>query len=127
MTQTIDADTQPMMLGPGGRGMGHSWGRGASGGMSQSASAAGGPEVRTNRYQLLEDDSGPHGAPEIKAPFSGRASLGGPPTSRGHQELRAVSGATKSAFYPPKEMDRGRIMDAARPQHSGNALCRFIQ
>ena len=67
------------MLGPAGRGMGHSWGRGASGGMSTSitteSSNVGSGGGRSNRYQLLEDDSGTHGNIPDKAPFGGRSSL----------------------------------------------------
>ena len=129
MTQTYDAGSQTMTLGPGGHGMDHSCAGGASGGMSQSVSVADGPESSTNHCQHLEDDSGPYVAPEIKALFPGRANLSGLSTSRGHQKLIAVSGVTKNSFFPPKKMVRGRIMDAARPQHSGKliALRRFIQ
>jgi hypothetical protein len=110
------------MLGPAGRGMGHSWGRGASGGMSTSitteSSNVGSGGGRSNRYQLLEDDSGTHGSIPDKAPFGGRSSLGGPP-SRSHQEYRPMSGATKSAFFPPKDSERERCLDAVRSQNAG--------
>lgn len=100
------------MLGPGGRA---SWGRGASGGMSQSMSMSG-PGGPTNRYHVLEDDSGaPSSLSQDKAPFSGRASMGGPPNR--HQEFRApMSGHNKNAFYS-KDGDRDRQMDGGRPQH----------
>ena len=104
------------MLGPGGRGL--SWARGASGGMSQSMSMTGPvPESRANRYQILEDDSGAPVSSDNKPPFSGRASLGGPP-NRGNQDFRGpMSGPNRSAFYT-KEGDRERQMDGGRPQHS---------
>lgn len=101
-----------MMFGPGGRA---SWGRGASGGMSQSISMSG-PGGPTNRYHVLEDDSGAPSShsQDNKAPFSGRASLGGPPMR--HQEFRTpLSSHNKSAFYS-KDGDRDRQMDSGRPQ-----------
>ncbi len=116
-----DTDQGTISLGPGGRGMG-SWGRGASGGMSQSliGGVGGGgatQETRSNRYQILEDDSGTHESG--KAPFSGRSSLGGPPQSGrgGSQDYRTMPGATKSAFFPPKDGDRG--LDSLRSQNTG--------
>ncbi len=125
------------MLGPGGRGMGVAWARGASGGMSASQSASqtsneggssgagGGSRGGSNRYHLLDDDSGTHGSDsQSKAPFSGRSSLGGPPSSgRSHQDYRPMSGATKSALYQPKSQDQGREtrygMDSSRSQNTG--------
>lgn len=101
------------MLGPGGRA---SWGRGASGGMSQSMSMSG-PSGPANRYHVLEDDSGAQSSisQDSKAAFSGRASIGGPPSR--HQDYRTpLSGHNKNAFYP-KDGDRDRQMDGGRPQH----------
>lgn len=118
-----DADQTVISLGPGGRGMG-SWGRGASGGMSQSMVGGVGSgatqDTRSNRYQILEDDSGTQHE-SGKAPFSGRSSLGGPPHSGrgGNQEYRTMPGATKSAFFPPKDGDRG--LDSLRSQNTGFA------
>lgn len=109
-----DSD-QGISLGPGGKGM-TMWGRGASGGMSQSlmGSAPSQESRGSNRYQLLEDsDSGMH--EPAKAPFSGRSSLGGqPPRS---QDYRTMPGATKSAFFPPNG-ERDRSIDP-RSQPSG--------
>ncbi|XP_046441878.1 eukaryotic translation initiation factor 4 gamma 1-like isoform X2 [Daphnia pulex] len=116
-----DADQAVISLGPGGKGM-TSWGRGASGGMSQSmiGGVGGGAsqDTRSNRYQILEDDSGTQHE-SGKAPFAGRSSLGGPPQSGrgGNQDYRTMPGATKSAFFPPKDGDRG--LDPLRSQNSG--------
>jgi hypothetical protein len=68
--------------------------------------------------ELLEDDSGTRGSIPDKAPFGGRSSLGVPP-SRSHQEYRPVSGDTKSAFFPPKDSERERCLDAVRSQNAG--------
>lgn len=105
-----------------------SWGRGASGGMSQSMVGGVGSgatqDTRSNRYQILEDDSGTQHE-SGKAPFSGRSSLGGPPHSGrgGNQEYRTMPGATKSAFFPPKDGDRG--LDSLRSQNTGAFLVIF--
>jgi|LakMenEpi03Aug12_release.lakeMendotaPanAssembly.Ray.scaffolds.fasta_scaffold2991176_1 hypothetical protein len=77
---------------------------GVGGGASQ--------EIRiTNRYQILEDD--------LKAPFAGRSSLGGPPQSGrvGNQDYRTMPEATQSVFFAPKDGDRG--LDSLRSQNSG--------
>lgn len=109
-----DSD-QGISLGPGGKGLAL-WGRGASGGMSQSmmGSTPSQESRGSNRYQLLEDsDSGMH--EPSKAPFGGRSSLGGQP-SRG-QDYRTMHGATKSAMFPPNG-ERDRSIDS-RTQPSG--------
>lgn len=106
------------------------WGRGASGGMSQSMIGGGGgsgssQDTRSNRYTLLDDDSGASMAPEGgKAPFGGRSSLGGPPHSMGggagRQDYRTMSGATKSALFTSKDSDRDRSLDSSvRPPNPG--------
>nr|CAH0113662.1 unnamed protein product [Daphnia galeata] len=116
-----DADQTVISLGPGGKGV-TSWGRGASGGMSQSmiGGVGGGAsqDTRSNRYQISEDDSGTQHE-SGKAPFAGRSSLGGPPQSgRGsNQDYRTMPGTTKRAFFPPKDGDRG--LDSLRSQNSG--------
>ena len=127
-----DSD-QGISLGPGGRGMG-AWGRGASGGgggMSQSMIGGGGSssmaqDTRTNRYQLLEDDTGAVVSESGKAPFAGRSSLGGPPSvgsGVGRNQEYRMPGATKSAFFAPKEGgDRERNFESSRPQNSGQFL-----
>jgi hypothetical protein len=133
--QTGDSDVG-ISLGPGGRGMG-AWGRGASGGMSQSmiggssGGNGGGASQAANRYQLLEDDSGSQHPPEGKAPFAGRSSLGGPPQSmssgvgRSNQDYRTMPGSTKSAFFPPKDGDRERGFDSSvRSQTPGKFFIR---
>lgn len=108
-------------LGPGGKGMG-SWGRGASGGMSQSMIGGVGSATQDtrNRYQILEDDSGTQESG--KAPFSGRSSLGGPPQSGrgGNQDYRSVSGATRSFFMP----NEGRGLESIRSQNTGKLIPR---
>lgn len=117
------SDGTGMMFGPGGRA---SWGRGASGGMSQSISMSG-PGGPTNRYHVLEDDSGAPSShsQDNKAPFSGRASLGGPPMR--HQEFRTpLSSHNKSAFYS-KDGDRDRQMDSGRPQQGSFGRSRSQQ
>ena len=107
-----------------------SWGRGASGGMSQSmiGGVGGGAsqDTRSNRYQILEDDSGTQHE-SGKAPFAGRSSLGGPPQSgRGsNQDYRTMPGTTKRAFFPPKDGDRG--LDSLRSQNSGTFSIAIIK
>lgn len=96
-----------------------SWGRGASGGMSQSmigGVGGGAQDTRSNRYQILEDDSGTQESGKV--PFSGRSSLGGPPQSNrgGTQDYRSLTGASKSPYFMPNE----RGLDPARSQNTGN-------
>ena len=69
-----------------------SWGRGASGGMSQSMIGGVG-----NDAKLV-----------VTRPQSGRG---------GNQDYRTMPGATKSAFFPPKDGDRG--LDSLRSQNTG--------
>lgn len=103
-----------------------SWGRGASGGMSQSMiGGVGGAtqDARTNRYQILEDD--PVTQESGKAPFSGRSSLGGPPQSgRGGSQDYRPSGATRSALFLPNE---GRGLESIRSQNTGTLTCTLFK
>jgi len=109
------------MLGPGGLGR-PSWGRGAGVAMATpSPGNAPSSDGRSNRYQLLEDDSGVQGGSgaENKTPFHGRSSFGGHTSGRGHQEYRPMAGATKSALYAPKDSERDRSLDASRSHKPG--------
>lgn len=114
-----------------------SWGRGASGGMSQSLIGAGNVggggatrEKCSNLFQsLLEDDSRPYDSG--KASFSGPSNLGDPPQSGrgGSEDYQMIPEATKSAFFPAK--DGHRALDSFRSQNTSQSFsfilcCKYI-
>ena len=118
------------------------WGRGASGGMQSQSMIGGtsggggnGQDSRSNRYQLLEDDTGSSHQPSeaSKAPFAGRSSLGGPPAQGnrgGNQDYRNMPGSTKSAFFPPKnggDRPERSSFDSSRQPNLGNYNLNLFQ